>query len=241
MTTSPSRLPPRLCSLWIPMPRTYTATVKRERGWEEQRPAGALALSVRSETISAGRNSIAALFVHEAAVEHTTRRHDRSMRPAEPQADEEGLCGSIGEGDRGRSDRLAAGDLWCGYPVGPRNHADRKAAPICCDPTVPQRIEDGVCLEVELVRDAGPSSSSSLAEPSMRPAATIGDPSSRCEGIGLVPPPATRNDEKSLGPVVKRNPDNRHPLYSKALREVVWVNPGTFGYDGTVRLPAACR
>jgi hypothetical protein len=26
-----------------------------------------------------------------------------------------------------------------------------------------------------------------------------------------------------------------------ALREVVWVNPGTFGYDGTVRLPAACR
>ena len=25
------------------------------------------------------------------------------------------------------------------------------------------------------------------------------------------------------------------------LREVVWVNPGTFGYDGTVRLPAACR
>ena len=26
-----------------------------------------------------------------------------------------------------------------------------------------------------------------------------------------------------------------------ALREVVWVNPGTFGYDGTVRWPAACR
>jgi hypothetical protein len=30
-------------------------------------------------------------------------------------------------------------------------------------------------------------------------------------------------------------------LKIKALREVVWVNPGTFGYDGTVRLPAACR
>jgi hypothetical protein len=29
--------------------------------------------------------------------------------------------------------------------------------------------------------------------------------------------------------------------FREGLREVVWVNPGTFGYDGTVRLPAACR
>jgi hypothetical protein len=27
----------------------------------------------------------------------------------------------------------------------------------------------------------------------------------------------------------------------KALREVVWVSSGTFGYSGTVRGPAACR
>jgi hypothetical protein len=29
--------------------------------------------------------------------------------------------------------------------------------------------------------------------------------------------------------------------FLKALREVVWVNPGTFGYGDTVKLPAACR
>ena len=38
--------------------------------------------------------------------------------------------------------------------------------------------------------------------------------------------------------LLKKNSDRK---YIQALREVVWVNSGTYGYGGTVRAPAACR
>jgi ABC-type glycerol-3-phosphate transport system substrate-binding protein len=69
-----------------------------------------------------------------------------------------------------------------------------------------------------------------------------------CLAGGALPAAAQQPVEVSFyypvavgGPVTKIIDGLAADFQKEALREVVWVNSGTFGDDGTVRLRAACR
>jgi hypothetical protein len=53
--------------------------------------------------------------------------------------------------------------------------------------------------------------------------------------------PGSIEDRKTLPEIHTWVIDRLLKFKKVALREVVWVSSGTFGYDGTVRSPAACR